>query len=431
MSERPWTAIELQADGSLRPGRYDFVEGKDGWMIHRNGEEHLALESTYKLLATISCGVCATDLARKFLPFPLPQVIGHEVLAQDEQGQRFVLDINASCLSLASHDLCEMCVRRMPTHCRNRLTLGINQLPGGFGPWVLVPPGAMFEVPPEMPDDTAVLTEPFAAALRAVDTVQIQDGDSVCVLGPRRLGMLLIAALDGRRDEMGRKFNITAMVRRRELEPLARQMGADDVVLSTDNPLPKFDVVFDTSGNPQALELAASLARRELHLKSTHGQGAVGLNQLTGFVVDEFAAHPVSDSDHSVSDLATVTSSSIGPLGMCPEILVSSDEEFDRAVRAVDGEEASWLIPRGRIRIDRLGTFQSPLLLHIVERELIVSSSRCGDFAKALKLMNRNGKMRSLGAALVSHRFAREDLAAAMSCAASQDAIKVVVDAEG
>ena len=29
--------------------------------------------------------VCSTDLARRFLPFPLPQVTGHELIARDEE----------------------------------------------------------------------------------------------------------------------------------------------------------------------------------------------------------------------------------------------------------------------------------------------------------------------------------------------------------
>ena len=68
-----------------------------------------------------------------------------------------------------------------------RLVLGIHDLPGGFGPWMLVPVHGALPIPDALPSATAVLVEPFAAALRAVERIAPRKGDRIGVLGPRRL----------------------------------------------------------------------------------------------------------------------------------------------------------------------------------------------------------------------------------------------------
>ena len=97
MTRLEFDALDYRADQRFVPARYRF-EGSatDGWRIHRDEVLVLELGPGYRLLRTRSCGVCSTDLARHFLPFPLPQVIGHEVIATDETLQRFVVEINAS-----------------------------------------------------------------------------------------------------------------------------------------------------------------------------------------------------------------------------------------------------------------------------------------------------------------------------------------------
>ena len=81
--------LEYHASDRVRPARYE-LEGSPakGWRVTRNGDEHMRLGPGYRLLRTERCGVCSTDLARRFLPFPLPQIIGHELIALDAEDQR-------------------------------------------------------------------------------------------------------------------------------------------------------------------------------------------------------------------------------------------------------------------------------------------------------------------------------------------------------
>src|SRR5207249_2809327 len=107
--------------------------------VVREGREHLRLGPGYRLLRVSRCGVCATDLARRQLPFPLPQVTGHEVVAVADDGTPVVVEINAShaARALPPDAWCADCRRGLGTHCPDRLVLGIHDLPGGFGPWLL------------------------------------------------------------------------------------------------------------------------------------------------------------------------------------------------------------------------------------------------------------------------------------------------------
>ncbi|HLV02568.1 MAG TPA: alcohol dehydrogenase catalytic domain-containing protein, partial [Acidobacteriota bacterium] len=192
MEKAAFEAPEYQPDGSFAVRRFEFSgDEQGGWRIQREGKQWLKLPAGYRLLETRACGICATDLARRFLPFPLPQITGHEVLAQDQHGRRCCVEINAShATRMRGIEGCPFCSRGLGNHCPERLVLGIHDLPGGFGPYILAPVGALKRLPDEIPDSTAVLVEPLAAALHAVDTVSLQPDDRIAVLGPRRLGML-------------------------------------------------------------------------------------------------------------------------------------------------------------------------------------------------------------------------------------------------
>lgn len=86
---------------------------------------------------------------------------------------------------------------------------------------MLAPVNAILPVPDTVSTYSAALAEPLAAALQGVESTGPQEGDNVAVLGPRRLGMLVIAALAGYRKREGINFSISAIVRHTSLEDLA------------------------------------------------------------------------------------------------------------------------------------------------------------------------------------------------------------------
>ncbi|MBX7056839.1 MAG: alcohol dehydrogenase catalytic domain-containing protein [Leptospirales bacterium] len=302
MSRFDYEAPEYQADGSFQTTHFT-IEGsaQSGWRILRNSQAWMELGPGYEALPTLYCGVCSTDLARRFLPYPLPQVIGHEVVALHE-GRPAAIEINASHLARGLHDSnCPFCSKGINTQCPQRITLGIDRLPGGFSPMVLAPVEAIVPVPENISPLAAALTEPFAAALQGVDCSQPRRGERIAVLGPRRLGALMIAALNAFRKECGYSFTIVGVARHDSLLQLSRDLGADEALdLRQCNPSSldrTFDLVFDTTGSMQGLELALNMARRAVHLKSTNGQAAFGMQRLTDLVVDELALLPFHESN--------------------------------------------------------------------------------------------------------------------------------------
>lgn len=467
-------ADDYCADQTFVRARYRF-DGDEtrGWRVERDGALVLELGPGYRALRVRQCGICSTDLARHLLPFRLPQVIGHEVLALGADGTRYVVEINASHASRRVDHDCAFCRAGLPTHCPERLVLGIHDLPGGFGPWVLAPIDACLPVPANVPDATAVLIEPFAAALHAVRTIAPRAGDRIAVLGPRRLGMLVVAALAGERTRMRRQgadFGVAAVVRDPALTALATAFGATEthVLGAAGHSLDgAFDVVVDTTGNPEGLATAVRLARREVHLKSTHGQRACGLRHLTEMVVDElgFAAFPrtaptgeaawdrlrtgdrariawlanaalpawlLARAEVQCGDVFALRqhfAAAAGGLPRADVAVVDSTLAADAVVRPSTGDELALVRPRGLVMVHPTASVaDSPLLQAVVARGLVLSTSRCGDFRSALDLLAADPELARIGERLVTHRFAAAQLGAAFATARSRGCIKAVVE---
>ncbi|MEY2982768.1 MAG: hypothetical protein RL562_2995 [Planctomycetota bacterium] len=436
MVDIQFDALEYREDTSLTPVRLRFVGSTErGFEVVRNDAPWLQLGPGYRVLRTQACGVCSTDLDRHFLPFRLPQVTGHELLATDDSGRRYVVEINAGPRERGLRRACPDCADGLARHCPERLVLGIHDLPGGFGPFVLVPEGAAIPVPDAVDDDTALLVEPFAAALRAVDRTELRAGDRLSVLGPRKLGMLVLAALAARRRERNEDWTLVARVRRSELATTARNLGADDVVVAAEpDGRAMDDVVFDTTASPQGFEAALRLAKREVHLKSTHGRPAGGLRNATAFVVDELAMERFEKGRPEQLSLPSSADSwgevpgprSSGCLRGAPMVVVDDLPTADRAIRPIAGREEGFVRPTGTIllRTARGG----PLGEAIVARGLRLGSSRCGDFRSALSLLARDPVLRASVRSLITGRFPAHALGAAFAAARGPHAIKVVVD---
>lgn len=470
-----FAAMDFCADQSFVRAQYRFAgDEATGWRVERDGALALELGPGYRLLRMLQCGVCSTDLARHHLPFPLPQVIGHEVLADDAGGGRFVVEINASHEARGvAHD-CAFCRAGLPTHCPARVTLGIHALPGGFGPWILAPIAACLPVPAHVPDRTAVLVEPFAAALHAVQTISPRPNERIAVLGPRRLGLLVIAALAGVRQQRrttGDDFAIAAVARDPKLLALARTFGATEThALGADEAAldQAFDVVIDTTGNPDGLASAVRMARREVHLKSTHGQPACGLRQATALVVDEIGLAPfpgaapaavdapwdrLRTGDHprvawladaappawllaraevqrgTALDLVDYYAAAKSGLPRADVAVADSAAGVDAAVRPRPGSEEALVRPRGRVLLQpTAAAAASPLLAAIVGRGLVLSSSRCGDFGAALALLASDAELARIGERLVTHHFPADQLVEAFATARSRACIKAVIE---
>ena len=176
-------------------------------------------EGDWLRLRTRLCGICGSDVSLvrghsspALSPFhSFPAVLGHEVLADvvgpdgdPLAGRRVVLNPVVSC-AVRGVEPCPACASGQSQQCRRRADqdglgpgtlVGYHQkLPGGFGDELWAHRSQLHAVPDGVPDERAVLAEPYAIALHGVLRHLPGDADKVLVLGGGPIGLLTVAAL--------------------------------------------------------------------------------------------------------------------------------------------------------------------------------------------------------------------------------------------
>ena len=247
-------------------------------------------------------GVCGTDLALFHGDYsvPLPHVCGHEFTGTVKQvgqgvnskwlGKTVTAEINNTCIAYNHKPLCSACRKGLPSHCLKRTVTGIIQHPGAFAEEVAVAAGTLHEIPASVDPLTATLTEPLAAALQTFVMTPVTGEETVVVLGPGRLGILVVfvAALQG--------LKVMAVSRSEGKQKRALDYGAtwtcspDDAesLIKENTEGLGTDLVIDTTGNPDGITQALQLVRPRgtVCCKTTCGLPASGLD-MTKLVVDE------------------------------------------------------------------------------------------------------------------------------------------------
>jgi hypothetical protein len=348
--------------------------------------------------------------------------------------------------------MCAYCARGLASHCPERLVLGIHDLPGGFGEWILAPVDAVIALPPSLDARAATFVEPFAAALHAVRVVTRVPRRRIAVLGPRRLGMLVIAALAAWRRRTGTQYEIVALARRAGLRDLARRLGADDARDPATLGAGDVDVVVETTGDSDGLRVAATLARDEVHLKTTCGQPAFGLADPTALVVDELTLArddmpidpPVGGPPYETASVLDHAPASARAALVARGLRVIDDEldvlhatpfrGTDVVVAGHLGEINEAIRPSGRRGVRPRGLV---LLARDAPREYLAAAivgrargdePRCGDSAPRSTLLP---DVPDLATALVTATLPAERLAEGFAAAADPAHVKIVVTQPG
>ncbi len=223
-------------------------------------------------------GICTTDreLLRGYMGFR--GVLGHEFVGEVVQaddpawlGQRVVGDINAACYR------CPTCLAGRHTHCPNRTTLGIMGRDGAFADFLCLPLSNLHRVPDGVPDETAVFTEPLAAACEILEQVAIRPTERVIVIGAGKLGLLVAAVL------RLTGADLLLIGRHRGQLAIAESWGIATALAEEKLAATQADVVVECSGQPTGFALASHLLRPAgtLVMKSTyHGSQEMDMSAL-------------------------------------------------------------------------------------------------------------------------------------------------------
>ncbi|RIK52435.1 MAG: alcohol dehydrogenase [Chloroflexi bacterium] len=266
-------------------------------------------------------GICATDLALVAgYKGGYRGVLGHEFVADVEAapghdewvGKRVVGEINIGCGE------CSLCRRGLHKHCRRRASVGILRHDGALADALLLPVANLHEVPPTVPDEAAVFTEPLAAALEILEQVQVRPDLRVVVVGDGRLGQLIaqVLALTG--------CDLTVLGRHPGKLRLLAEAKAGTPRLSTPEVLDELaaapaDLVVEATGAAGGFATARRLVRPAgtLVLKSTFAGGLPDFD-VSGLVVDEI----------------TLVGSRCGPFGPALRLLESGRVRVEPLIQA-------------------------------------------------------------------------------------------------
>jgi 2-desacetyl-2-hydroxyethyl bacteriochlorophyllide A dehydrogenase len=215
-------------------------------------------------------GLCGTDyrIWTGERPVAYPRVMGHEFVGRItavgdgvdilKPDDRVVVEPNYSC----GH--CPLCLEGNRNLCLSRTTIGID-VDGGFAEETRVPARCCWAIPSDVSDVDAMLAEPLAVVVRAVDRGTPQLGTSAAVVGAGNLGLLALQVLRAR----GARVLVVARTPARL--PLAQSLGADGVHATVNGPLEAaacafsgregVDLVVETAGTSDAVAHALQLVR--------------------------------------------------------------------------------------------------------------------------------------------------------------------------
>ena len=175
-----------------------------------------------------ACGVCHSDSLVKEGLWPglqYPRVPGHEVAGTiDAVGEGVAGWAPGQRVGVGWHGgycgRCEQCRRGNLFACETQQVTGIS-FDGGYGEYMVAPVSALARFPDGLtPAEAAPLLCAGVTTFNALRNSRARPGDVVAVLGLGGLGHLAVqyAAKTG--------FNVVAIARGKDKEPLARQLGA-------------------------------------------------------------------------------------------------------------------------------------------------------------------------------------------------------------
>ncbi len=216
------------------------------------------------LLEVSHCGICGSDLHLMMEDWGRPGTIGgHEYSG-------VVVEVGADVDGWAPGDravggpgpgcgTCRACRAGSPNLCATHPG-PIMAGPGAFASYKLLAADRLFRVPDGVDLRTAALTEPLAVAWRGVRKAGAVAGMRALVTGAGPIGLLTVAAL-----RASGVTEVTVSEPEEGRRTLAQRIGATEIVSPEDLEMPAmpmelvespFDIAFDCSGRPDAMEAA-------------------------------------------------------------------------------------------------------------------------------------------------------------------------------
>jgi L-iditol 2-dehydrogenase len=149
-------------------------------------------------------GICGTDLKtfkRGHPMFKPPCILGHEFVGTvEEVGNELSTDLIGKTYVIAPYlecGKCDLCLKEKPEHCKNKVWVE-----GAMTEYLKVPKELMLrgaiEIPENVDEKTATLTEPLACAIHGIERVDPKSEERILIIGAGPMGLLLAITLRNR-----------------------------------------------------------------------------------------------------------------------------------------------------------------------------------------------------------------------------------------
>jgi L-iditol 2-dehydrogenase len=157
------------------------------------------------LIRVHSCGVCGTDLKKISTgSHSAPRIFGHETagvvtavgagVSEFHPGERVMVFHHIPCRD------CFYCRQKTfaqcPTYKKVGVTAGFEASGGGFSEYVrvmdwIVETGGVVRIPDGVPFEVATFVEPVNTCMKGIETLRLEAGENVLVIGQGPIGILL------------------------------------------------------------------------------------------------------------------------------------------------------------------------------------------------------------------------------------------------
>lgn len=221
------------------------------------------------LLKVRASSICGSDVHRYLRGHKVvPLVLGHEtageITALGEGVDSTLLGRRAAVIPLVPCFQCEQCAAGRYSACPRYSFIGSRQN-GGYAEFVEIPARNALLLPESVPFEAAALIEPSSVARHILDLGQFEPGQAVVVLGAGSIGLMAVQWLRILGAGQILVSDISAVNRQAALDLgalAAFDPRASDVVQEVRARTGSgADLVLETAGAPQTLQMAVPLAR--------------------------------------------------------------------------------------------------------------------------------------------------------------------------
>lgn len=223
------------------------------------------------LVKVRAAGICGSDIARVFKTgtYHFPTIIGHEFAGEvcdtsDKESQSWI-GKRVSVFPLKPCFSCPSCQEGHYEMCSHYDYLG-SRCDGGFADYVAVPAWNLLELPASVSFEEAAMMEPASVAMHALRQSGLKPGDTVVVIGPGTIGMILC--------RMAKLFGASKVVlvgRTQSKLDFARRYGIEYVCNSQEEKVGRWiserldsegvDIAFEGTGSSQSLQTCMEIVK--------------------------------------------------------------------------------------------------------------------------------------------------------------------------